>query len=281
MCRIKITGDSTIDLSKELLTKNNITIFPLYVNMGDDSYRDGVTIVPDDIYAYVEKTGVLPKTSAPSVGDYLEFFTKVKEDADTVLHFSLGSGFSSSFQNARIASEELDNVYVIDSANLSTGTGLLVLEACEMVKKGATAEEIIKEIEKLIPKVDASFIIHQLDYLAKGGRCSSLVAMGANVLKLRPTILVKDGKMEVGKKYRGAYVDCVKNYIKDRLENGEGIRKKRVFITNTACDGKTLEVAINTVNDLVNFEEVLHTMASCTISTHCGANTLGVLFIRE
>ncbi len=279
--QIKITGDSTIDLSKEMIENNNISIFPLYVNMGDESYRDGVTVVPDDIYDYVKETGVLPKTSAPSVGDYIDFFTEMKKEADTIIHFSLGSDFSSSHQNAKLAAADFDNIYVIDSKNLSTGTGLLVLEACEMLKKGLSASEIVNEIETLIPKVDASFVLNQLDYLAKGGRCSSLVAMGANVLKLHPTILVKDGKMEVGKKYRGSYDDCVKNYIKDRLKDIGDIRKKRIFITNTLCDDSTYEVAYKTVTDEADFEEVLHTIASCTISTHCGPKTLGVLFIRK
>ena len=202
---IIITGDSTIDLSPELKQQYGVQTVPLYVNMGDQSYRDGVDMQPDDIYAYVAKTGELPKTSAPSIQDYIDFFTGMRKKYDEVIHFSLSSELSVSHQNARLAAEEVDGVRVIDSRNLSTGTGLLVLEACDRAMAGMDAEGICREIEELIPKVEASFILNRLDFLAKGGRCSSLVALGANMLKLRPVIMVQDGKMDVGKKYRGAY----------------------------------------------------------------------------
>ena len=281
MSRIKITGDSTIDLSKELMEKYTVDTVPLYINMGDESFRDGVTVTPSDIYAYVAKTGTLPKTAAPSVGDYLEFFSKLKEDCDEIIHFNISSEFSSAHQNALVAAQEIGGVYPIDSRNLSTGTGLLVLEACEMAQNGMDADEITLEIDRLIPKVEASFIINRLDYLAKGGRCSSLVAMGANVLHLRPMILVKDGKMEVGKKYRGSYNDCMVKYIKDKIGGRDDLRLKRIFITHTACPADTLALAEKTVRECQNFGEILDTDASCTISNHCGESTLGVLFIRE
>lgn len=281
MSRIKITGDSTIDLSKELMEKYTVDTVPLYINMGDESFRDGVTVTPSDIYAYVAKTGTLPKTAAPSVGDYLEFFSKLKEDCDEIIHFNISSEFSSAHQNALVAAQEIGGVYPIDSRNLSTGTGLLVLEACEMAQNGMGADEITLEIDRLIPKVEASFIINRLDYLAKGGRCSSLVAMGANVLHLRPMILVKDGKMEVGKKYRGSFDDCMVKYIKDKIGGRDDLRLKRVFITHTACPADTLALAEKTVRECQNFGEILDTDASCTISNHCGESTLGVLFIRE
>lgn len=281
MSRIKITGDSTIDLSKELMEKYAVDTVPLYINMGDESFQDGVTVTPSDIYAYVAKTGTLPKTAAPSVGDYLEFFSKLKEDCDEIIHFNISSEFSSAHQNALVAAQEIGGVYPIDSRNLSTGTGLLVLEACEMAQNGMDADEITLEIDRLIPKVEASFIINRLDYLAKGGRCSSLVAMGANVLHLRPMILVKDGKMEVGKKYRGSFDDCMVKYIRDKLQNRDDLRLKRIFITHTACPEETLALAEKTVRECQNFGEILDTDASCTISNHCGESTLGVLFIRE
>ncbi len=281
MSRIKITGDSTIDLSKELMEKYAVDTVPLYINMGDESFQDGVTVTPSDIYAYVAKTGTLPKTAAPSVGDYLEFFSKLKEDCDEIIHFNISSEFSSAHQNALVAAQEIGGVYPIDSRNLSTGTGLLVLEACEMAQNGMDADEITLEIDRLIPKVEASFIINRLDYLAKGGRCSSLVAMGANVLHLRPMILVKDGKMEVGKKYRGSYNDCMVKYIKDKIGGRDDLRLKRIFITHTACPADTLALAEKTVRECQNFGEILDTDASCTISNHCGESTLGVLFIRE
>ncbi len=194
MSRIKITGDSTIDLSKELMEKYDVDTVPLYINMGEESFQDGVTVTPSDIYAYVARTGTLPKTAAPSVGDYLEFFSALKKEYDEIIHFNISSEFSSAHQNALVAAQEIGGVYPVDSRNLSTGTGLLVLEACEMAQNGMDADEISLEIDRLIPKVEASFVINRLDYLAKGGRCSSLVAMGANVLHLRPMILVKEGK---------------------------------------------------------------------------------------
>ncbi len=281
MNRIKITGDSTIDLSKELIEKYDITIQPLYVNLGEDSYKDGVTIIPDDIYAYVDKTGTLPKSAAPSVGDYMDFFEENKGDADALIHFSIGSFLSSSHNNAKLAASDMENVYVIDTENLSTGSALLVLEACEMAQSGMEAEKIVEEIKALVPKVDASFIVNQLDYLAKGGRCSGLVALGANVLKLRPTLIVKDGKIEVGKKYRGPYDTCVKQYVEDRLSDIDSVRKHRIFVTNTACDDSTVDTAWKTVENAAEFEEILHTVAGSTITTHCGPKTLGVLFIRK
>lgn len=281
MPTIKISGDSTIDLSPELLQKYNVSLVPLYINMGEDSYKDGVTIMPDDIYTYVEKTGALPKTSAPSIEDYLTFFRAQREKYDEVIHFNISSEFSSAHQNAKIAAAEIDGVYPIDSRNLSTGTGLVVLEACELASSGMSAVEVVDTVMPLIPKVEASFIINQLDYLYKGGRCSGLVALGANLLHLRPVILVQDGKMEVGKKFRGNYNDCMVKYIESKISGREDIRDKRIFVTYTKCPEETVNLAEETVRRLYPFHEVLRTSASCTITNHCGAGTLGVLFIRQ
>lgn len=281
MPRIAVTGDSTIDLSPELRAKYQVDLTPLYINMDNQSRKDGLEIQPEEIYDYVNRTGTLPKTSAPPVEDYLEFFRRKREEADAVIHFNISSEFSSAHQNARIAAEEVGGVYPVDSRNLSTGTGLLVLEACEMADQGASAQEILAEMEALIPKVEASFIINRLDYLAKGGRCSSLLALGANVLQLRPMILVKDGKMEVGKKFRGSYNDCMRRYIESKLQDRSDIRLKRIFITHTRCSDETLAVARKAVEDCQQFGEVLDTTAGCTITNHCGENTLGVLFIRK
>ena len=281
MPRIAVTGDSTIDLSPELRAKYQVDLTPLYINMDNQSRKDGLEIQPEEIYDYVNRTGTLPKTSAPPVEDYLEFFRRKREEADAVIHFNISSEFSSAHQNARIAAEEVGGVYPVDSRNLSTGTGLLVLEACEIADQGASAQEILAEMEALIPKVEASFIINRLDYLAKGGRCSSLLALGANVLQLRPMILVKDGKMEVGKKFRGSYNDCMRRYIESKLQDRSDIRLKRVFITHTRCSDETLAAARKAVEDCQQFGEVLDTTAGCTITNHCGENTLGVLFIRK
>ncbi len=281
MAGMRISGDSTIDLSPELRSAYQVELTPLYINMDGQSRRDGVEIQPEDIYAYVERTGTLPKTSAPSVEDYLRFFRSQREQFDAVIHFNISAEFSSAHQNARIAAQEVDGVYPLDSRNLSTGTGLLVLEACELARQGCAPQEILEEIHRLIPRVEASFIINRLDYLAKGGRCSSLLALGANVLQLRPMILVKDGKMEVGKKFRGSYNDCMCRYIESKLRDRTDLRRKRIFITHTRCPEETLEAARRTVDDCQQFDQVLETSAGCTITNHCGENTLGVLFIRE
>lgn len=278
---IIITGDTTIDLSPELLQQYNVKTVSLYINMGERSYRDGIDIQPDDIYAYEKKTGELPKTSAPSVQDYQEFFSAMRENYDEVIHFNISSEFSAAHQNARLAAENMTGVYAIDSRNLSTGTGLLVLEACDRAERGMDGVSICKEIEELIPKVEASFIIHRLDYLAKGGRCSSLLALGANILKLRPVIMVKNGKMEVGKKFRGTYAKCVGKYVESQLAGREDLRTKRIFITHTRCSEEVLQAVHTQVGDLQSFETILDTTAGCTVTNHCGEDTLGVLFIRK
>lgn len=281
MSRIKITGDSTIDLSAELLERCGVSLAPLYINMGDESRLDGISVTPEDIYAYVEKTGVLPKTAAPSVEDYRRLFGELKKEYDEIIHFNISSEFSSAHQNACIAAREIGGVYPIDTRNLSTGSGLLVMEAFELAESGKTASEIAAEITSLIPKVEASFIINRLDYLAKGGRCSSLLALGANVLHLRPVILVKEGRMEVGKKIRGSYDDCMKKYIESKLKGRTDIRTNRVFITHTKCSPETLKIAHQTVNECIKFDEICDTTAGCTVTNHCGEGTLGVLFIRK
>lgn len=281
MAKIKITGDSTIDLSSELLTKYNISIVPLYITMDDKTYRDGVDVTPDDIYSYVARTGNLPKTAAPSVEDYLQFFTELKKEYDTIIHFNISAEFSSAHQNAMIAAQELEGVYPIDSRNLSTGSALLVLKASELIEQGLAVEEVVRIIKELTDKVEASFVINSLHYLHKGGRCSGVAALGANVLKLKPCILVEDGKMNVGRKYRGVYNKCLESYIKDKLEGRNDINLERIFITHTKCDDETVELAKKLVTKYQPFAEVLETTAGCTITNHCGEGTLGILFVRK
>ena len=281
MGNIKITGDSTIDLSEELLSTYNVSLAPLYINMGDKSYQDGVDVTPEDLYLYVAKTGLVPKTAAGSVEDYITFFRALRQDYETVIHFNISAEFSSTHQNACIAAQEVGGVIPIDSRNLSTGSGLLVLEACEMAQAGCSAEEITRAIQELIPKVEASFILSRLDYLHKGGRCSGIAAMGANLLKLRPVILVQDGRMQVGRKFRGSYDSCMADYIRMKLAGRTDIRQNRIFITHTKCSPETLACAHRTVRECLSFDEILETTAGCTITNHCGEETLGVLFIRR
>lgn len=281
MSNIVITSDSTSDLSLELRERYNITVLPLGVTLGDKAFKDGVDITPDEIYANHEKTGELPKTTAANVDECISFFKQFTDEGKTVIHFSISSAMSSTFNNARLAAIECENVYVIDSGNLSTAEGLLVIAAAEMVKEGIEAKEIVAKIEALVPMVDASFVIDSLEYLYKGGRCSALAMLGANVLKLKPCIDVKNGSMGVGKKYRGKYGDVLKTYVDERLTNVDDIDDSRVFVTHAGCDEKIVNAIVEQVRSKGIFKEIFLTRAGCTISSHCGANTLGVLFIRK
>ena len=206
----KITSDSTCDLNPEQLERYGISLLPLQISMGGNNYRDRVDVFPDDIYAHVDAGGQLPATAAINPAEYSAAFAGLSREHDFVIHICLSAEFSSCYQNARAAAEDFPNVYVVDSRNLSTGHGHVVLAAAEMASQGLSAPEIVEKLDHLIPRVDASFILSRLDYLKKGGRCSSLAALGANVLKLRPSILVRGGKMSVGKKYRGAFDKCIR-----------------------------------------------------------------------
>ena len=282
MGKIYITADSSVDLTNEILNKYKIQTRPFIVTIGGTSYEDGITINPQKLYEEVKKTNSLPKTAAINVAAYEEFFKNLVADGSEVIHFNISSGFSSSYQNAAIAAEDIEGVYPIDSLNLSTGTALLALKACELVKEGKTAKEIVGIINGLRDKVEASFVVDTLDYLYKGGRCSALSALGANLLKLRPCIEVKDGKMGVGKKYRGKIEACFYSYVKDRLDGRDDLDLSRIFITNS---GNVSDETVNEIEKLIleraPFAEVLKTTAGCTISSHCGPGTLGILFIRK
>lgn len=281
MSKIIISSDSTCDLGAELIEKYGISIIPLGITLGTTVYRDGVDIKPDDVYAHHAKTGELPKTTASNVGECIDYFTDLTKDGDAVIHFSISSTMSSTYNNTRMAAMEFDNVYVIDSQNLSTGSGLLVLAAAEMAQSGMEAEAIVEKIDELKPCIDASFVIDSLEYLHKGGRCSALAMMGANLLKLKPCIEVKNGSMGVGKKYRGLYGRVLTEYVDERLANVDDIDTSRVFVTHAGCDDEVVNAVVEQVKAKGIFDEVLLTRAGCTVSSHCGANTLGVLFIRK
>ena len=276
---IKITSDSTCDLSPELLERYQVSLLPLCVNLGDQCYYDGKSIVPADIFDYVSKTGQLPTTSATNISTYMDFFEPLAKEYESVIHINLGSGFSSCHQNARLATEEMDNVYVVDSCNLSTGQGLMVIEAAIAAQRGDKAEDIVAMLNELAGRIDTSFVVDRLDYLVKGGRCSSAAALGANLLNLKPCILLTDGKMGVGKKYRGNWAKVLPGYAQDRL-NGKEVCKDRVFITYTSCPPEVVE-QLRTYLLSLGFGEVLETVAGSTITSHCGPNCLGVLFIRK
>jgi len=277
--KIKISSDSTCDLSKELIERYDISIAPLCVNKGTETFRDGVDITPPDIYAHVDAGGALCTTAAVNISEYTEIFTEYLKNYDAVIHITISSDFSICYQNACAAAAEMENVYVVDSRNLSTGHGHLVLEAAKLAAQGENAQEIAEKMRALAEKVDASFILSRLDYMVKGGRCSGAAALGANLLGLKPCIEVKNGKMGVCKKYRGSFEKCLDAYIKERL-TAEYL-PERIFITHSGVSDEALEVARAAVKKYGNFETVEETVAGCTVSCHCGPGTLGVLFIRK
>ena len=279
--KIKILSDSTCDLSPELLSANDISLVPLTVIKDGKEFKDGLTITPADIFAHVAAGGALCSTSAVSIGEYQEQFEKYAKDYDAIVHINISSGFSSSHQNACLAAEDFDNVLVIDSQNLSTGQGLVVLKACELAKTAQSLEELRTALTEFVPKVEASFVVDKLDYLVKGGRCSSAAALGANLLNLKPCIEVRDGKMTVVKKYRGNYTKCLAAYVKDRLEGREDLDSGTLFITQTTVSDEANTAVHDAVAAYGHFENIYDTTAGCTISCHCGPGTLGVLFVRK
>jgi len=276
-----IASDSTCDLSPGLIERYQVRILPLGVSLGDYLYRDGVDISPDDIYAHYEKTGQLPKTSAVNIAECADFFRQHTAGGKSLVFFTISSEMSSTCRNAQIAAEEFDGVYVVDTKNLSTGGGLLVTAAAEMAAQGKSAREIAERCEALAGCVDASFVVDDLEFLHKGGRCSAVEMFGANLLQLKPCITVKGGKMGVGKKYRGKFPSVLQKYIAERIGDGADIDPDRIFVTHAGCDEAIVEQCVEQVKSLAPFKEVLVTRAGCTISSHCGRNTLGVLFIRK
>ena len=278
--KIKVTVDSTNDLSAELIEKYDIAVIPLSVNMGGKLYRDMLDVTPDDIYAHVNAGGALPKTSAVNAAEYSELFEKYLKEYDAIIHINISGEMSTCHNSACMAAEGLP-VYPIDSRNLSTGSALLALAACEKAAAGEDAAQIADELRAAVDKVDASFVVSRLDYLYKGGRCSAVAMLGANVLKLKPCIEVHDGKMGVAKKYRGNYNRCLDMYVKDRLMNAGDIDTRRIFITHSGLDQATVDQVRATVEACMHFDEILVTRAGCTISSHCGDGTLGILYMHK
>jgi len=279
---VRVSADSTCDLSPELLQAYGIETLPLYVVMDGNAYKDGLELTPDELYAKVREAGKIGSTAAINVDEYLTFFTRMKESCDTLIHFTISSEMSSCFQNACIAAEEVGGVYVIDSRNLSTGIGLQVLRACELAQKGMAAEVIVSYVREMAGRVDATFIPESLEFLKMGGRCSAAAALGANLLRLKPCIQVREGKMLVGKKYTGSMENVLSKYVKDRLNNLEDLDLSRVFITHSGMsDPSIIDKVKDAVLAIAPFEDVQITRAGCTVSNHCGPNTLGVLFCKK
>ena len=279
--RYKITADSTCDLSSELIERYNITILPPYVQLGGKTYRDGVDIQPDDIYAHVAAGGDLATTAAVNLSDYVRAFTELSAQNDFVIHVNISADFSCSHQNAKLAAANMPNVYVVDSRNLSTGHGHVVLEAARLAAEGLAPEEIVRRLEELTARVDASFILEHLEYMKKGGRCSAVALLGANLLKLRPCIEVANGKMGVAKKYRGTFAKCLETYSADRLEGRTDLDPRMIFITHSGVPDEIIALAQQTIAKYQTFEELCVTRAGCTVSSHCGPGTIGILFIRK
>lgn len=276
---IKITATSTCDLPAELLERYQITMVPLYVSFGGNTYKDGLDASPEDIFRHVEDGGQLPTTAAVNIADYQKLFAELSPKYDSVLHITIGSEFSCCYQNALVAAEEFSNVYVVDSRNLTVGQGILAIEAAEAARRGDSVEDILAMLEQMAGQVDTTFVVDKLDYLAKGGRCSSVVALGANLLKLKPCIVLADGKMTVGKKYRGAFEKVLSDYVLDQLA-GKNVNQDRIFVVHTRCDPEVPEAVCDMVRQF-GFREVLTAVAGCTISCHCGPNTLGIIFLRK
>lgn len=281
MARIKILSDSTCDLTPALLQKYDITLTPLTVVKDGKPFRDGVDITPADIFAHVDGGGALCSTSAVSEYEYATFFSRYAPDYDAVVQITIGSGFSACYQNACLAAQGFDNVFVVDSENLSSGQGLLVMEAVRLAEAGQSGEDIARALRELAPKVEASFLVERLDYLYKGGRCSAVAALGANILGLKPCIEVSGGKMGVCKKYRGSFESAVRQYVRKRLEGREDIRSTLAFVTHPAAPESVVRAALDTAAQYGSFDRVLETHAGCTVSCHCGPHTLGILFVRK
>jgi len=279
--RVKISCDSTSDLSPELVQKYDIGVVPLIIMMGDEHLRDGVNVTPQDIFDYVESGRGACSTGAVNVEEYAQHFREYLKEYDAVVHINISSGFSACHQNATLAAEEFENVYTVDSLNLSTGSGHLVLDGAILASQGMPAHEIKEELTRRTSLVESSFVIDTLHYLCKGGRCSALTALSANLLKLKPCIEVKDGKMEVGKKYRGSLSKCVTRYVKDRLTGRDDIDRRRIFITYSPIDLEIVVDVARIVEESGAFDEVIYATAGCAISNHCGPGTLGVLFYRK
>ena len=276
---IKILTDSTCDLPRELMEEYDISVIPLHINLGERSLLDGEEVTPQDIFAHVAAGGELPSTAAINLSRFQEAFAGYASGHDAVICITIGSGFSSCFQNASAAAGDFSNVYVVDSQNLSAGQGIAALSAARMARQGLSPEEILPRLQTLISKIDTSFILDRLDYMSKSGRCSSVAALGANLLKLKPCIELKDGQMTVGKKYRGAMPKVMRQYVWDRLEKYEKQQETEVFVTHPPANPDALLATWEALAVDGRFHKIWDVDAGCTVACHCGPNTIGIIFL--
>ena len=278
---IKITADSTCDLSAALLAQWNISLIPMHILMGDESYLDGVTIHPADVFAHAQNGGKMPKSAAPNLVEYTDFFVPFAAEYDAVIHITVGSKFSSCFQNARLAAQEYENVYVVDSENICTGQGYLVLQAARWAADGLPPKNIALRLQSLAKRVELSFVLNQLDYMAKSGRCSGVLAFGANLLGIKPSLAVIDGELKVVRKYRGSLPICVGKYITDQLSGRDDIDRSMAFISSTQAKPGCMEAIKAGLRQYGGFENVYETDIGTTIGGYSGPGTIGIVFARK
>lgn len=278
---IKITADSTCDLSAALLAQWNISLIPMHILMGDESYLDGVTVHPADVFAHAQNGGKMPKSAAPNLVEYTDFFAPFAAEYDAVIHITVGSKFSSCFQNARLAAQEYENVYVVDSENICTGQGYLVLQAARWAADGLPPKNIALRLQSLAKRVELSFVLNQLDYMAKSGRCSGVLAFGANLLGIKPSLAVIDGELKVVRKYRGSLPICVGKYITDQLSGRDDIDRSMAFISSTQAKPGCMEAIKAGLRQYGGFENVYETDIGTTIGGYSGPGTIGIVFARK
>ena len=279
---IKITADSIADFTPEQLARHNIEIIPLTVNMGDRAYIDGLDIHPADIFRHVDAGGDLPKTSAVSVMEFHDLFSRLSPLHEAVIHIDSSPAISSCYQNACLAAQDFDNVYVVDSGALSAGEGLVAVAAAEFAETGVSGREVFEFARNYASKVETTFIVDRLDYLYKGGRCTGVAAFGANLLKIKPSIIEdSEGKLVVGKKYRGSFTKALCDYAADRLTGREDLDLKRCVVVHPDAPREAVEAVMEEIRQLVPFQEVIEMRTGCTIAAHCGPATVGVMFARK
>ncbi len=280
--KVILSADSTCDIGDALQEKYSVHFFNYHIQIGDKSYIDKIEISPEELYAAWREKGILPKTAAVTPTEYMAFFQQWVQQGYEVVHVNLGSGLSSSYQNCVLAANELGGVYPVDSASLSTGSGHLVVQAGEMVRQGMPAAEIQKNLTQIREKVSASFVLDTLEFMAAGGRCSSVAAFGANLLRLKPSIKVdvtSGGKMGVAKKYRGDMKKVLTEYVRDQLAGRSDLALERIFITHSGSPQDDIDHVKNEIEKYADFEDIVVTKAAGTISSHCGPRTLGVLYM--
>lgn len=283
MARTIISTDSSADVPAEIRERYDIRVIPLHIILDDDCFEDGVNIQPDDLYAFYKKTGRLPKTSAVSVAEYTDFFKELTQDGSSVVHISFSSALSATHQNARLAAEDFDNVYIVDSKSLSTGIALLAIKAAQLAQDGLDAKTIAHEMEYKREKVVTTFILDKLEFLYKGGRCSGVAMLGANVLGIKPSIVMADGKLQVGKKYRGKLENCQMQYVRDLLEQYAGrIDTDRAFLSRTAgVSDEQMKALQKEIHKTLKFKEYIVSTVGCTITSHCGERTFTFEFMLK